>query len=530
MNRPPHQGPPGNQPPPYGPPYGNAPGNAPGGAPGNGPAYDQAVPRQGTTPPIMNAASGPPPGKPAPSQSSPSLLNLKAMRARAMTSSAAWWSYKARQGLLSGGMIASVGLVGLVAAALSDGMICLTGAGLGLIAVGLGVIAWYALAPLTCKWVVVVPKGQFWYVEDARSHKTLAFLGPGTMDIARKVNTALGVYVSFDEIRVRNIVRDVLDTRDLPVDIEVAASLKFDPTTAQGDRYDQLRQLINPTQFQIIIWEEIDGAVRDHMNRLDAVQDSSLQAQIKALTQVVSGRLARLAPMGLVPNRPVLVHIRAPQEVKDRVRSMWGGSADSPMIAEIKALARELNMSYDEAVRTYYFLKHGTEPPPAAYRVPGGGAPAGPAPHTDRERERPRRQPDDPAWDSRRDPWQDSRYTGADAHTMHSSGGGGQRGAPGGHDDPTRFTAPGEWDQEPPSAGPTRVGASPDDPTWIDEEPRAAGPHDETVLRSDPDADEPPPEDDDSQPRRPLRRSDSMPDPFELRRRRRSKDRGPDGA
>ncbi len=299
----------------------------------------------------------------------------RGLRRQARYSSMAWWGLKIVQGLLWGGGLVAFGALLAILVALGDGSAWPSRLGSALIVVGIIVLLRYALAPVTCRWIVTVPENRYYVVEDGDGY-TLEYLGPGRMIVPWRWHSHVREYVDFSSIAVNEVVEDVLDSHALPVDIEVSVVMSFDPVNADPNVYAALRKLVAPEQFQGLIARDVRDIVRKHLNTLAPVQgQSGLLHDVQSLEAVIAEQLAGRAALGLTPapTRPVAVHVRAPQKVKEAYQSLWARSArvreEAQTLLDIKEVARELGLSYEEAFQLFYILQRGTTPVRGAGRT-----------------------------------------------------------------------------------------------------------------------------------------------------------------
>jgi hypothetical protein len=299
--------------------------------------------------------------------------NYFGLRQRARNNSMAWWGLKIVQGMLLGGGIIALGIVLWALNAVFDGGVCLSRLGLLVILIGIFAALRYAAAPITCRWIVTVPENWFYVVEDGDGY-TIEYLESGRMIVPWRWNSRVREYVDFSSVTVNEVVEDVLDSDALPVDIEVSVLMSFNPVEADPDLYAPLRKLQTQEQFQMLIARDVRDIVRKHLNTLTSVQGRGLLHNVQSLETVIAEQLENRASLGLTPasNRPVTVHVRAPQKVKDAYQSLWARAArvreESQTLKDIKALAGDLGVPFDDAFQLFYLMQRGGTPPPSALR------------------------------------------------------------------------------------------------------------------------------------------------------------------
>jgi hypothetical protein len=173
-------------------------------------------------------------------------------------------------------------------------------------------------------------------------------------------------YVDYSSVVVNEVIEDVLDSDALPVDIEASVVMSFNPVQAEPELYPTLRQMRSQEQFQSLIARDLQDIVRKHLNRLASVQGQGMLQNVKSLEGVIAEQLEGRAALGLTPasTRPVMVHVRAPQKVKEAYQSLWARSArvreESQTLLDIKELAGELNLPYEDAFQLFYIMQRGT--------------------------------------------------------------------------------------------------------------------------------------------------------------------------
>ena len=229
----------------------------------------------------------------------------RGLRRQARYSSMAWWGLKTVQGLLSGGGLVALGALLAILVGLGDGSTWLVRLGSGLVVVGILVLLRYALAPVTCRWIVTVPENWYYVIEDSDGY-TLEYLGPGRMIVPWRWHSSVREYVDFSSIAVNEVVEDVLDSQALPVDIEVSVVMAFNPVNADPNAYAALRKMAAPEQFQAMIARDVRDIVRKHLNTLAPVQgQSGLLHDVQSLEAVIAAQLEGRAALGLTPPPPV---------------------------------------------------------------------------------------------------------------------------------------------------------------------------------------------------------------------------------
>lgn len=299
--------------------------------------------------------------------------NYFGLRNRARNNSMSWWALKLVQGFLFGGGIIVFGTLLWTLNEVFDGGVCLARLGLGVILAGIFVFLRYAAAPITCRWIVTVPENWYYVVEDGDGY-TIEYLGTGRMIVPWRWNSRVREYVDFSSVTINEVVEDVLDSDALPVDIGVSVQMSFNPVDADPNLYATLRKLRSQEQFQALIARDVRDIVRKHLNTLASVQGRGLLQNVQSLEAVIADQLEGRAALGLTPatTRPVTVHVRAPQKVKDAYQSLWARAArvreESQTLKDIKDMAADLGVPFDEAFQLFYIMQRGGTPPPSTLR------------------------------------------------------------------------------------------------------------------------------------------------------------------
>jgi hypothetical protein len=295
----------------------------------------------------------------------------KGLRRRSQDNSLSWWWLKIIQGMVWGGGLLAAGLASVIASRMMDTARCFFLGGTGAIVGGIIILLLYILAPVSRRWIVYVPENWYYVVEDHNRY-TLAYLEPGRIKLDWHWNASVRPYVNFNSVAVRKVMHNALDSRSLPVDIEIAVSMAFNPTLAEPRLYPKLRKMDTQEPFQMIISGDIENVVFKHLNKLAPVQgQQGMLHNAESLEALILERLEGLEALGLTPSgaHPVRVFVRAPQQVQDAYQTHWARAArvreESQALLEIKELARELNMSFEDAFRLFYIMQYGTSPTPA---------------------------------------------------------------------------------------------------------------------------------------------------------------------
>lgn len=295
----------------YPPPSGRDPRNYP--PQGGDPRYPSGSPRdpgygaapgRGFTPPVYQPPQDQPPqGIPA------AVQRYFGLQRRARANSMWWWSYKLLQGSLIGVPLVVLGILIALSASLFGSSQWITGLGMMIVLGGLAVLLRYALAPLTCRWIVIVPESHCWVVEDSNGF-TLGFLRAGHQQIAWNWNLRVKDYVTFTWVSVAIIEKNVLPP-DGPVDVEVSVTMRFDPPRAAPEQYADLREMNRRETVERLLARATRAAVRDTLQRRPQPERARLLGHKSRLENIILQRLAPLTAWGLYPvaGRPVSVFV-----------------------------------------------------------------------------------------------------------------------------------------------------------------------------------------------------------------------------
>ncbi len=281
------------------------------------PGYTPGV---GFTPPVAPPAE--PPSKSAYGRSRRAWTNYSGLRQRARASSMSWWGYKAVQGLLLGGIPLALGAAIDILAALAGAGVTVTGLGAVIMLAGLAIILRYALAPLTCRWIVSVPENRYCVVEDADGY-TLEYLEPGRLIVPWRWNARVRDYVDFNTVTIREVVLDALNV-DPPVDIEVTVIMAFNPVHADPELFARLRGMTTRSAFETMIARDVRDTVRKHLHQLSPRQQQTALRHPRLVEDALAAALERHAALGLTlaSSRPIMVHVHG------------GAISDEPSTAE----------------------------------------------------------------------------------------------------------------------------------------------------------------------------------------------------
>lgn len=270
----------------------------------------------------------------------------------------AWWLYKIMQGVILGGGLAIAASVLLVLNALSADDPWLARAALLLLVIGVLVCVRYLAAPLLARWIVTVPENRYYVVVDGDGY-TLEYLGPGRLIVPFRWNAHIRPYVDFDTITVNVHIENALDSRALPVEVEVSLVMVFNPVRADPDLFPTLRRMTTPDAFERLLARDLRDIIDHHLAHLDPTQE------LAALEDLIAAELEPRAALGLfpAPRRPVIVRVRAPQTVTDAYRALSTHATrqreDTRLLEMVRRLARELGVSDDEALRLFYLMRRG---------------------------------------------------------------------------------------------------------------------------------------------------------------------------
>jgi hypothetical protein len=227
----------------------------------------------------------------------------------------AWWRMKALQGLIIGGAPFVLGLLIMIAVAVLDAGRFLMWVGAGFSVLGFLIILRYALAPATCKWIVIVPENRFCVVEDADGY-TAEYLEPGRWIVTWRWHAKVHDYVDFNAVTTNAVIADVLGGGGPVADMDVTVVMVFNPAHAESHTYAQLRKMTAREQFEAMIARDVRDSVRKHFRPLTPDQQRSALHNTHALEDIIADQLGHYRTMGLTlaSSRPVMVYVRsAPQ-------------------------------------------------------------------------------------------------------------------------------------------------------------------------------------------------------------------------
>lgn len=240
------------------------------------------------------------------------------LRQRARANSMAWWLFKLLQGALIGVPLTVLGILIALSASWLGGGQWLTIMGILVVLAGLGVVLRYALAPITCRWIVIVPEGYYWVVEDGNGF-TLRFLASGPQQVDWNWNVSVKDYVNFTWVSLSILERNVLPP-DGPVNVEVGVTMRFDPSQVAQAQVAELRALDQREKVERLLARATRNAVRDILQRRSSHDRLELLGEKYRLEQIIMQRLASLTAWGLFPiaARPVSVFVEGlPQAAYD---------------------------------------------------------------------------------------------------------------------------------------------------------------------------------------------------------------------
>lgn len=297
-------------------PYRHVPPNPNAGPPrGDGSPRDAAynpsfAPGRGFTPPIMGNPPPPPPPKNVFERIARAVGRYFGLQKRARASASQWWLLKILQGVLMSVPFFLGGIVLVLFSRIGNGSQCLNTGGLVLIIAGTLVFLWQAVAPLTQRWRVTIPEGEYWALEDGNRY-TLAFLAGGPQAIDWHLNARVVRYVDFMRISKNLKIEGVFNTQNHRMDLEAQIVMMFDPTGAARENFPELRKMTRPEIFEHMIERLVRGVVLDTLQRRPYTDRLRLLENPIVLEDIILRALAPLAAWGLTPfsGRPVSVFV-----------------------------------------------------------------------------------------------------------------------------------------------------------------------------------------------------------------------------
>lgn len=305
------------------------------------------------------------------------------LRDRAGANSLTWWAWMVAQGLAFGLALGLFGLLWYLLVAVGANLLWLGRLGIALIVGGVIVFVRYLAAPLTARWIVSVPPRWYFAVEDGAT--TYDYLEPGRMIVPWRWNARAVPYVDFNTVEVIERVENVLDSDELPVDLEVSVSLYFNPTYADETHFNTLRQYTRQEQFEALVGESVRDVVYEHLARLRLIGGDPVPLDVKTLESVIEDELAAYEAYGLLPasDRPVTVVVSAPPSVLAAYQALWTagaqGRSQAEILREIEHVAADLDVPFDEALQLFLLLQRGVAPLRSIRETPAAGTAPAPA-------------------------------------------------------------------------------------------------------------------------------------------------------
>lgn len=309
-----------------------------------------------------------------------------AVRERAAANSVVWWALQVVEGLVIGLGLVLLGVMWLLVVGLAANLEWLGRLGIALIIAGVIVFVRYLAAPIAARWIVAVPPRWYYAVEDGQT--TFEYLEPGRMIVPWRWGARAVPYVNFNSLQLAVRVGNVLDSEELPVALDVALSMLFNPTYADESLYNTLRDYTRQEQFEALLAESVRDIVYEHLARLRLIGGDPVPLDVKTLESVIVEELAPYEAYGLAPaaERPVTVRVIAPPAVRDAYQAIWTQGAQtrsqSEILREIEHVAGDLDVPFDEALQLFFLLQRGAPPPRTARQMQtvAEAAPTGP-PH-----------------------------------------------------------------------------------------------------------------------------------------------------
>lgn len=270
--------------------------------------YESYSPSSGYTPPYKPPQ--PPPPKGVYGRSKQAWRTYRGLDQRARADSMVWWGFKFLQGLVFGGGLFLIGVLSVILSALLGSTTCLSGAGITMLLIGIVILLYYAAAPVTCKWMVVVPDNHYWVVEDING-LTIHYVPPGKRVVPWQRSIKVCDYVDFRWFTVNQVIKNALQIGGVPVTLEIAVVVNFDPTAAHTDQYGTLRELATREQFEAMFAREVQGIVRYALSHSSSAGQQALVRNPQQLEDAITQELAGYSDMGLTlaSSRPVSVFV-----------------------------------------------------------------------------------------------------------------------------------------------------------------------------------------------------------------------------
>jgi hypothetical protein len=192
-----------------------------------------------------------------------------------------------------------------------------------LLAMGAAYVVWYAAAPITRKWEVIVTDDHYYVLEDEKG-EVFGYLGPGLNRVPWHRNAWVRKYVDFKTISVYEHFEGVRWADGIEGYIEIKLTMAFNPVKADPTMTVTLRSMTQQDTFAELIRRDLHDFVRHQAKLLTWDELLFLVRGSKTIEGAISDGLEPLAAIGLTPleNQPILVLVdTASSTVKQQTNS-----------------------------------------------------------------------------------------------------------------------------------------------------------------------------------------------------------------
>ena len=235
-----------------------------------------------------------------------------------LTSSMRWWAMSVVQGILY-----SLGpvLLGLTLAVLYSitGETNMLLVAVALLVVGFGYIAWYAAAPITRKWEIIITDDRYYVVEDAQG-TVFGYLGPGFYRVPWHKDAYVRGYVDFKTVPVYEYFEGLRWADETEGYIEIKLMMAFNPVQADPTMYGTLRRMTQREAFKHLIRNDLLDFLRYQATLLAWDEFIFLVGNSKTIEGAIMDGLEPLAAIGLTPaeDESILVLVDSVSPVVER--------------------------------------------------------------------------------------------------------------------------------------------------------------------------------------------------------------------
>ncbi len=289
---------------------------------------------------------------------------LRALTRRTYRSSMVWWLMRVVEGMVIGGGLVVIGVLIVMINNLLGGAACFGQGAVGMILLGIFVLLWFMAAPFSQRWIVGVPDGWYYLVEDGNG-AVVEFLSAGRWIVPWSWRAVVRPYANFQVLESRPVIEDALQSDYLPVTVEAVVTVVFDPTQADPSGFDDLGAMATRDAFKQLIARQSEEAVLGYLAMLAPTQGRSLSSQA-TLEDVIRQHVGRLDVLGLfVPaSQPPAVTIRLAPALREAFFEVWADLGydryEMPTRLDLPAIERALDLPPHEAYQLVYLMQRGT--------------------------------------------------------------------------------------------------------------------------------------------------------------------------